>query len=52
MPENNLEISNSIGSSGLSKQPWWVEQWLELINSYPLFGAGLDLVSQYDIGIR
>ena len=24
----------SIGDQGLSQQPWWVEQWMELINGY------------------
>ena len=24
----------SIGDQGLGQQPWWVEQWMELINGY------------------
>ena len=31
---NNLELTTLIGKDGLSEQPWWVEQWMELINSY------------------
>jgi uncharacterized Zn finger protein len=27
-------ISTSLGDEGLGQQPWWVEQWMELINSY------------------
>ena len=27
-------INTSISDDGLSQQPWWVEQWMELINSY------------------
>ena len=31
---NNNQITTAIGQSGLGNQPWWVEQWMELINSY------------------
>ncbi|KGG16905.1 MULTISPECIES: swim zn-finger containing protein [unclassified Prochlorococcus] len=31
---NNSEITTAIGREGLGKQSWWVEQWMELINSY------------------
>ena len=27
-------ITTQLGSDGLGQQPWWVEQWMELINSY------------------
>jgi uncharacterized Zn finger protein len=27
-------INTSLGNEGLGQQPWWVEQWMELINSY------------------
>ena len=27
-------INTSLGDEGLGHQPWWVEQWMELINSY------------------
>ena len=27
-------INTSISDDGLSQRPWWVEQWMELINSY------------------
>ncbi len=27
-------IGTAIGEEGLGQQPWWVEQWMELINSY------------------
>ena len=27
-------ITTSLGDQGLGQQPWWVEQWMELINSY------------------
>jgi len=29
-----MTITNSLGDQGLGQQPWWVEQWMELINSY------------------
>ena len=29
-----MTITTSIGDQGLGQQPWWVEQWMELINSY------------------
>ena len=28
------ELTTSLGEDGLGKQSWWVEQWMELINSY------------------
>tara|TARA_Y100001968_G_scaffold331657_1_gene387024 strand:- start:9085 stop:10002 length:918 start_codon:yes stop_codon:yes gene_type:complete len=32
---NNSEITTALGEEGLGQeQPWWVEQWMELINSY------------------
>jgi uncharacterized Zn finger protein len=27
-------ITTQLGQRGLGQQPWWVEQWMELINSY------------------
>ena len=27
-------INTSLGDDGLGQQPWWVEQWMELINGY------------------
>tara|TARA_Y100001968_G_scaffold333671_1_gene398217 strand:- start:6135 stop:7019 length:885 start_codon:yes stop_codon:yes gene_type:complete len=27
-------ITTALGEEGLAEQPWWVEQWMELINSY------------------
>ncbi len=30
----NTEITTAIGTEGLGEQSWWVEQWMELINSY------------------
>ncbi|WP_320673667.1 SWIM zinc finger family protein [Prochlorococcus sp. MIT 1341] len=27
-------ITTALGEEGLGHQPWWVEQWMELINSY------------------
>ncbi|SBO43810.1 SWIM zinc finger family protein [Cyanobium sp. NIES-981] len=27
-------ITTQLGDEGLSQQPWWVDQWMELINSY------------------
>jgi uncharacterized Zn finger protein len=27
-------ITTQLGEQGLSQQPWWVEQWMELINGY------------------
>ncbi|MGC6483394.1 MAG: SWIM zinc finger family protein [Synechococcus sp.] len=27
-------INTSLSDDGLGQQPWWVEQWMELINSY------------------
>ena len=31
---NNNGINSAIGEEGLGEQPWWVEQWMELINGY------------------
>ncbi len=31
---NHSEITTALGEEGLGQQPWWVEQWMELINSY------------------
>ncbi|MCP9916352.1 SWIM zinc finger family protein [Cyanobium sp. ATX 6F1] len=27
-------LTTTLGDEGLGQQPWWVEQWMELINSY------------------
>ncbi|MCT0198455.1 SWIM zinc finger family protein [Synechococcus sp. CS-1325] len=35
MTSSNLSpITTQLGQLGLGQQPWWVEQWMELINSY------------------
>jgi len=31
---NKSEITTALSDEGLGHQPWWVEQWMELINSY------------------
>jgi uncharacterized Zn finger protein len=31
---NSNGITTQLGQQGLGQQPWWVEQWMELINSY------------------
>ncbi len=31
---NNNQLTTAISEAGLGNQPWWVEQWMELINSY------------------
>jgi len=31
---NQSDITTALGSEGLGEQSWWVEQWMELINSY------------------
>ncbi len=31
---NNSDITTALSEEGLGQQPWWVEQWMELINSY------------------
>ena len=31
---NNSDITTALSEEGLGEQPWWVEQWMELINSY------------------
>ncbi len=28
------DLTTSLGNEGLSQQSWWVEQWMELINTY------------------
>jgi uncharacterized Zn finger protein len=30
----NTPIGTQLGDEGLSQQPWWVEQWMELIHAY------------------
>ncbi len=32
--QSSTEITTALGTEGLGQQPWWVEQWMELINSY------------------
>ena len=31
---NTTSITTALSDQGLGQQPWWVEQWMELINSY------------------
>lgn len=31
---SNGPITTQLGDQGLGQQPWWVEQWMELINGY------------------
>jgi uncharacterized Zn finger protein len=31
---SSAAITTQLGQQGLGQQPWWVEQWMELINSY------------------
>lgn len=33
-PSPNNGITTQLGSEGLGQQPWWVEQWMELIHAY------------------
>jgi uncharacterized Zn finger protein len=33
-PGVNGAITTQLGQQGLGQQPWWVEQWMELIHSY------------------
>jgi len=33
-PSNHNGITTQLGDQGLGQQPWWVEQWMELINGY------------------
>ena len=33
-PPSTPGINTSLGDDGLGQQPWWVEQWMELINGY------------------
>ena len=30
----NVTINTQLGDEGLGQQPWWVEQWMELIHGY------------------
>ena len=30
----NGTIATQLGQQGLAEQPWWVQQWMELINAY------------------
>jgi uncharacterized Zn finger protein len=34
MTVSSPAITTQLGNDGLGHQPWWVEQWMELINSY------------------
>jgi len=34
LPGSSGSITTQLGQQGLGQQPWWVEQWMELINSY------------------
>ncbi|MEB3350830.1 MAG: SWIM zinc finger family protein [Cyanobacteriota bacterium] len=34
MTVSQAAISTQLGDQGIAQQPWWVEQWMELINSY------------------
>ncbi len=34
LSNNNTSGITAIGDEGLGQQPWWVEQWMELINGY------------------
>ncbi len=34
MTLSSAAITTQLGQQGLGLQPWWVEQWMELINSY------------------
>ena len=33
-PGNHNGITTQLGDQGLGQQPWWVEQWMELVNGY------------------
>ncbi len=33
-PYSSNPITTQLGDQGLGQQPWWVEQWMELINGY------------------
>ena len=33
-PGHHHAITTQLGDQGLGQQPWWVEQWMELINGY------------------
>ena len=46
LSNGNTNGITAIGDDGLGQQPWWVEQWMELINGYRFkkkVGAGLGL---------
>ena len=34
LSNGNINGITAIGDDGLGQQPWWVEQWMELINGY------------------
>ena len=34
MTLSSAAITTQLGEQGLGQQPWWVEQWMELINGY------------------
>ena len=34
MTLSSAAITTQLGDQGLGQQPWWVEQWMELINGY------------------
>lgn len=34
MTATPASLTTTLGNDGLGQQPWWVEQWMELINSY------------------
>jgi uncharacterized Zn finger protein len=34
MTATPASLTTTLGNEGLGQQPWWVEQWMELINSY------------------
>jgi len=34
LSSSNSQLKTSVGKEGLGEQSWWVEQWMQLINSY------------------
>ena len=50
---NSSGINTSLSDEGLGQQPWWVEQWMELINSYrfkkPVSYTHLTLPTTYSV---
>ncbi|MEB3168249.1 MAG: SWIM zinc finger family protein [Synechococcaceae cyanobacterium] len=34
LPPASGAIATQLGQQGLAEQPWWVQQWMELINAY------------------